>query len=136
MSKRNNWVSASDVSRAAYCPHYLELKHKGTKPSQEAEAARNKGEASHDKLNREANDTRCYIATYLYGTNDPRTNLLRDFRDSSLMKSACGRRAVAIYYSVSPRLVVLSKNHPSLHGFFKRAVGFIIKLLELRKRND
>lgn len=136
MANRKNWVSASDVGRASYCPHYLELKHKGTKPSSEATIARTRGEESHEQLNRDANDRRCYIASHLYGIDDPRTNLLRDFRDSCLSKCSIGRLFVSIYYSASPILVSMCRRFSLLELTLKCIVELIVKIIQRGNSND
>ena len=42
----------------------------------------------------------CFIATAVYGdVNAPEVKVLRDFRDSVLMESSLGRKAVDLYYS-------------------------------------
>lgn len=133
MTKRNNWVSASDVGRASYCPHYLELKNKGAKPSADAIVAREKGEASHEQLNRDANDRRCYIASHLYGIDDPRTNLLRDFRDSCLLKYFLGRAFISIYYLASPTLVSMSQRIMLLDLIVRGMVDFIVRNIQRRQ---
>lgn len=133
MTKRNNWVSASDVGRASYCPHYLELKHKGAKPSAEAIVAREKGEEAHEQLNKDANDRRCYIASHLYGIDDPRTNLLRNFRDSCLLKYFLGRAFISTYYLASPTLVSLSRRIILLDVILRGMVDFLVRKIQRRQ---
>jgi len=133
MTKRNNWVSASDVGRASYCPHYLELKNKGAKPSAEAIVARVKGEESHEQLNKDANDRRCYIASHLYGIDDPRTNLLRDFRDSCLLEYFLGRAFISIYYLISPTLVSVSRRITLLDIVLRGIVDFLVRKIQRRQ---
>lgn len=131
-----NWVSASDVGRAAYCPHYLELKNKGASPSKEAVILRAKGEEKHDELNRQAEDPRCYIATYLYGPEDSRTNLLRSFRDRQLAHYKLGRIFIQIYYLVSPSLVLVAKKIPFVRAVSKSLVDSVVNKLQRREQDD
>ncbi len=76
------------------------------------------GEAIHAQVARDAvayehsrrrkgvsRDTRCYIATAVFGVDAPETEILRVWRDQVLMKSPAGRAFIAIYYAVSPLLV-------------------------------
>jgi hypothetical protein len=133
MTKRNNWVSASDVGRASYCPHYLELKNKGAKPSVEAIVARVKGEESHEQLNKDANDRRCYIASHLYGIDDPRANLLRGFRDSCLLEYFLGRAFISIYYLISPTLVSVSRRITLLDIVLRGIVDFLVREIQRRQ---
>lgn len=108
-SKKVDWVSASDTGRASYCPHHLELKHKGSKPSTSAKSAMIKGDEAHNKLNRIANDKRCFIATHLYGEDHRDTILLRKFRDKHLMNCWYGQLSIKLYYALSPTLVCLAR---------------------------
>jgi len=133
MTKRNNWVSASDAGRASYCPHYLELKHKGAKPSSESIVAWEKGEEAHEQLNRDANDRRCYIASHLYGIDDPRTDLLRNFRDSCLLKYFLGRAFISIYYLASPSLVSMSRRIMLLDVMLRGMVDFTVRKIQRRQ---
>lgn len=130
------WVSASDVGRAAYCPHYLELKNKGVKASRQAQSARAKGNTSHDKLNRMAQDKRCYIASHLYGIDDSRTEALRSFRDKKLLSHRPGKVLVNIYYRLSPTLVIISSQIPAADRYLRFIVNGIVKHLREDTKND
>lgn len=49
------------------------------------------------------NHSPCFIATVCYGNyNAPQVLILRQFRDSELLKTKSGRMFVAIYYHLSP----------------------------------
>jgi len=106
---RSNWISASEVGRARFCAHALELKYSGAAVSASAEKARERGDAAHERFNtqmRESQrDSRCFIASHAYGLQDPRTEMLRQWRDEVLMPTATGRVFVKLYYLVSPALV-------------------------------
>lgn len=120
------WVSASDIGRANFCPHYLELKKKGAKPTKKALHAMAVGDKEHLKLNKRAQDTRCYVATYLYGPDDYRTHRLRNYRDNILLESFIGRALVQIYYALSPWLVIASKKVPLVRNTIKGLVDRIV----------
>ena len=126
------WVSASDVGRAAFCPHYLELKNRCLKPSPKAVSSRIRGNKNHDELNRMAQDKRCYIASYLYGVDDNRTNSLRSFRDQNLLSNRPGTALVAVYYKLSPSLVAISIRYPVVAQLLRLCVNTIVKLLDKR----
>ena len=54
----------------------------------------------------EAEQSRCFVATAVYGNVDhPDVLLLREFRDEVLLPSALGRAFISFYYSTSPFLV-------------------------------
>lgn len=111
---KKQWVSASKVGRAAFCPKYLEHQCNNEPVSQPAIHARKKGDQSHDAKNKQvARDERCYIASYAFGLNDPRTNELRSFRDKYLQKIWLGRMLVLMYYQFSPYMVRLAKRSPT-----------------------
>ena len=130
------WVSASDVGRAAYCPHYLELKNKGVKASNQAKAARARGDASHDELNRMAQDKRCYIASHLYGIDDGRTEVLRSFRDKTLLRHRPGKVLVNIYYRLSPTLIRISSRVPAADRCLRYVVNSIVNRVMEGNKND
>ena len=112
---KNEWIAASEVGRAAYCQKALELKYAGADVSTRAQAARQRGDAAHEAWNSEikqAADKRCFVASHLYGIDDPRTECLRQFRDRYLMQRASTRLLVQCYYRLSPTLVTLCRRFP------------------------
>ena len=135
-SRKSKWVSASDVGRASYCPHYLELKEKRTKPSQESIEARAKGEVSHEELNLQAEDRRCFVATHLYGSDHPNTCLLREYRDQRLASHTTGRVFITVYYAISPYLVIAARKLPLISRFMRYFVDWNIRRIQERYGND
>ena len=135
-SRKSKWVSASDVGRASYCPHYLELKEKRTKPSQESIEARAKGEVSHEELNLQAEDRRCFVATHLYGSDHPNTCLLREYRDQRLASHTTGRVFITGYYAISPYLVIAARKLPLISRFMRYFVDWNIRRIQERHGDD
>ena len=135
-SRKSKWVSASDVGRASYCPHYLELKEKRTKPSQESIEARAKGEVSHEELNPQAEDRRCFVATHLYGSDHPNTCLLREYRDQRLASHTTGRVFITVYYAISPYLVIAARKLPLISRFMRYFVDWNIRRIQERYGDD
>lgn len=74
---------------------------------------------------RPASDRRCFVASAVYGLDDPRTEELRRFRDARLLPSVVGRFAVRIYYFTSPLLVFALEHLPSLAGPVRRLVDLL-----------
>ena len=135
-SRKSKWVSASDVGRPSYCPHYLELKEKRTKPSQESIEARAKGEVSHEELNLQAEDRRCFVATHLYGSDHPNTCLLREYRDQRLASHTTGRGFITVYYAISPYLVIAARKLPLISRFMRYFVDWNIRRIQERHGDD
>lgn len=133
MSKED-WVAASAAGRAAFCSKYLEHKTKGATVSASAQKARARGDEDHDKFNAEIKtqsaDRRCFIASHLYGVNDPRTEALRQFRDTRLMPHWFGRVFVRIYYALSPVVVQACERSSKLDSVARRAVTWLLNQLK------
>ena len=131
--KDNDWVSASDAGQAMFCPHSLELKYKGAKVSESATQRRARGHSEHERFNQrikaaQANrDPRCFVASQVYGANDPRTEELRGWRDEVLMKHDFGRGLVRVYYALSPSLVKVCQKVGWVNGLFRVLVDLVRK---------
>lgn len=74
-------------------------------------------------------DTRCFIASELYGISGSETFLLRQFRDEVLLANPFGIIIVKFYYSISPYFVGLLKQHEGLRKLIRSGVDFIIQKL-------
>ena len=59
-------------------------------------------------------DARGFIATALWGEADQRTQALREWRDTWLLKRHWGSAATRVYYGVSPLLGVVAARAPWL----------------------
>lgn len=136
-SKRNSaWISASDVGRSEFCPNSVALKYAGAKPSQRALAAQDRGNLKHEQFNRQiSTDKRCYVASYLYGVEDPRTETLRQFRDNTLQCSPGGRILIAFYYWLSPVVIKISKRASWIDRLLRRIVDRLVLRSEQRGKN-
>lgn len=130
MSKPKVMVNASDVGKAAYCPHALSLQSRSNAKPGEAAI---RGTQAHDDLNHyllNGGDKRCFVATYALGEQHPTTHALRAWRDRALKPYVCGRLLVATYYWVSPLLISLAGSRPwckrvaakLVQGFARRVV--------------
>lgn len=81
---------------------------KGVTPDMQAQARMRKGNIAHEQFNRaQTQDNRCYVATYAYGQNHPRTQMLRHWRDQRLANTTLGRVFITVYYALSPILVAM-----------------------------
>lgn len=119
-NKKTDWISASDVGLYARNPKLLEDKYNGVEVSEQRKVALEKGAQKHEAFNETLingqQDKRCFIASHLYGVDDPRTNQLRAFRDRVLMPNRFGAFLVSVYYATSPFLVSLCRKNKFLDG--------------------
>jgi hypothetical protein len=130
-NKKTDWISASDVGLYARNPKLLEDKYNGVEVSEERKAALDKGTRMHEAFNEtlvNGQDKRCFIASHLYGIDDPRTNQLRAFRDRVLMPNRIGKWMVSVYYATSPFLVSLCRKNKLLDGLARSIVDRVVSL--------
>nr|WP_328798106.1 CFI-box-CTERM domain-containing protein [Marinobacter nauticus] len=112
------------------------MKYAGAKPSQRALAAQDRGNLKHEQFNRQiSTDKRCYVASYLYGVEDPRTETLRQFRDNTLQCSPGGRILIAFYYWLSPVVIKFSKRASWIDWLLRRIVDRLVLRSEQRGKN-
>jgi hypothetical protein len=65
----------------------------------------------------------CFIATAAYGTETAsQLDVLRDFRDQVLLKSALGSRFVAAYYRLSPPVAAFIAKHDFLRAVVREVL--------------
>lgn len=74
-------------------------------------------------------DRRCFIATAMWGADDPRTQQLRDWRDRVLLTHRFGRCAAGVYYAINPSLVRLIERWPGLRGPAGRTLEWVRRWL-------
>lgn len=131
-NKKTDWISASDVGLYARNPKLLEDKYNGIEVSEQRKAALEKGSQKHEAFNdaliNGQQDKRCFIASHLYGIDDPRTNQLRSFRDRVLMPNRFGKWMVSVYYVTSPFLVSLCRKNKLLDGLARSIVDCVVSL--------
>jgi len=74
----------------------------------------------------------CFIATAAYGTETAsQLDILRDFRDQVLLKSALGSRFVAAYYRLSPPVAVFIAKNDFLRAVVREVlVDPVVNLLQ------
>ena len=134
--KRPPWnphrVSASRLAQLGWCELKLVLDERhGERVSVEQQAYRDVGTKTHAVLHQRAKTFHnrpnppspvadpvirnrkgpCFIATVMYGYDDPRTQHLRRFRDQVLRRTASGRRCIGFYYRHAPTLAHWLKGH-------------------------
>jgi len=114
-------VSASEIANLFHCEQKIVLDRRyGERHTREQVQAQRHGIAVHDAVDRQARAQHnqppskpgCFVATHVYGDDDPRTWELRRFRDRALMPSAVGRWLVRWYYRHSPHWVLWLDRRP------------------------
>jgi hypothetical protein len=132
MAKRIPTVNASDIGKAAFCPHALCLQKKHRPAPGKREVL---GSRAHAELNRELlspQDKRCFIASYALGQDHHDTQKLRDWRDQCLLGTFTGRVLVQVYYWASPKLIAIFGSSQLI----KRLSAQIIQIVASRIKVD
>ena len=128
--------SGSRGARSEFCPNSVALKYAGAKPSRRAVAAQDRGNLKHEQFNRQiSTDKRCYVASYLYGMEDQRTETLRQFRDNTLDNMPGGRILIAVYYRLSPMVIEISKKSSWVELVLRRIVDRLVLRAERRGKD-
>lgn len=142
MGKRNankqpRRVSVTDLADLGRCERQAMYRFHGQPEQVDAvvAAARRRGKAEHERRHRELTNSRghrrgpCFIATAVYGGNAWQTELLRDYRDDTLLLRWWGRLAVKVYYRVSPRIAMTLAARPSAARAVKLLLDRFVVLL-------
>lgn len=112
------YVAATTLAQLGSCEtrQVLDRRH-GERVTPEIEQLREAGNRQHEQFHQRASfahnrrddvvvvrrtDSRCFIASAVYGIDDPRTDEIRRFRDTVLCRTSSGRILVRAYYTVSP----------------------------------
>jgi hypothetical protein len=108
---------ASELAQMQVCEQRVVFEHTlGKRVSQEEATYQRRGERVHRRLHCEAARANpqlatsnskpwCFIATACFGAGAPETEVLRQFRDRVLRRSAIGRSLIVLYYRMSPSLL-------------------------------
>ncbi len=74
------------------------------------------------------NSSGCYIATMAYGSYEhPQVLILRKFRDDVLLSSFIGKLFVMVYYSISPKFVIVLKNQITINRILRKILDKLIE---------
>lgn len=131
MTRRTDdrYISATQLASLGHCEVKLVLDRRYGESVTPAQAeARRRGNVEHERFHRAATvahnqpppelqpagrgrATPCFIATAVYGEDDPRTDQLRTFRNQRLMPTRWGRALVLCYYTLSPPLARFLTSH-------------------------
>ena len=107
---KEDYVSASEIGKAAWCPHGASLAARGCKADSRHKERTDRGTRSHERLTQAVvatQDRRCFVASYALGPDHVVTQQLRVWRDASLRPHWFGRAFIATYYALSPVVIRL-----------------------------
>ena len=130
--KRSRYLTATDIAESTMCEQRAVFDHqRGKRRTAACRRVMRAGTAAHAQLHREAQpgfkagDARCIVASALWGANDPRTQVLRDWRDRWLLNQRWGAEVVQLYYRLSPWLVAFLWHAPWLRSVLDRALTVV-----------
>ena len=126
-------LTITNVVKATYCEQKLVFdRHFGDATPASIRALADKGTRQHKKFEaqgnlKQATDSRCFIATHVFGGDAPQTWRLRQWRDESLMTHGWGRALVQTYYALSPSLIRLFGHSRTMQRLARTALNAFIK---------
>jgi len=127
-------IYVSNVADTCYCEAKAVLDLHG-KAKYGANARRERerlgrGTRAHAGFEREQHrDSRCFIASAVYGPTAYETNCLRVWRDNYLMQCWHGRTLVRVYYATSPAIARLVSRRPGLARLARVILNRILSVL-------
>lgn len=128
------FISATKIAQRSFCEKQLVLDQQyGRHETDVQRQRRERGEEEHLRHHLEAQrygsrrDSRCFIATELYGPLAKETEQLRQFRDSFLINRIWGRLFISAYYELSPSIVRLIQTYPFVRSLIKPFINWIVK---------
>jgi hypothetical protein len=140
--KRSRHLTATDIAECCVCEQRVVLDHlRGKRRTASSRRLMRAGTAVHAELHREAlrelpmhaGDARCFVATALWGADDPRTQALREWRDLWLLKRRWGLAATRLYYRLSPRFIVVMARAPWLRAIVDGALSVVANRVASRQ---
>ena len=76
---------------------------------------------------------RCYVATYIYGSDSIEVECLRRFRDDTMLRYRLGRLLIAFYYKASPGLVRTFGDKRWFRSMCARGLAPVVRALAKRQ---
>ena len=140
--KRVRHVTATELAECCVCEQRVVFDHlRGKRRTEACRRLMRAGSAAHEELHREAmgelgaagGDARCFVATALWGAADPRTQVLREWRNRWLLQRRWGRAASRLYYRLSPLLVAVMRGAPVLWALADVVLSAVVRRLSSRR---
>ncbi|MFA6074012.1 MAG: CFI-box-CTERM domain-containing protein [Candidatus Woesearchaeota archaeon] len=72
----------------------------------------------------------CFIATACYGIDSNQVNILRNWRDNTLLQSQLGNKFVDFYYKISPPMADFIVDKPSLKKIVRCGLNPLVNLVK------
>lgn len=130
------FLPASKLAEMGFCERRILLARKlGKRETPGDVRAKARGNEEHARFHDQvramhndrapARDPRCFIATAVWGGQDPRTEDLRAWRDEVLAATTVGRLLIRTYYRLSPRVAAAIDRWPRLRG----VAGVILEVI-------
>ena len=133
-------VTATELAECCVCEQRVVLdRQHGKRRTASSRRRMRTGTDVHAELHREAlgqlaaqaSDGRCFVATALWGSSDPRTLALRAWRDSWLLKKRWGLAAVRLYYRLSPSIARTVARRPCLRVLLDFTLSAFVNRVDL-----
>jgi hypothetical protein len=114
------YLTISEIVGSVYCEQKVVFdRTRGSRTHASVQTKAFHGRVAHKQFElegrtRRAIDSRCFVASCVYGIDADETNLLREWRDQVLRSRWFGRGVICVYYAVSPIAVRVIKRSPWL----------------------
>jgi hypothetical protein len=134
-------ISATELAKLGLCEKrlYLDSIYGRGRDTAEQKEAKARGNDVHEASRlaalatpaspRAARDTRCFIASAVYGPHAIKTDQLRAWRDDVLMRSEPGRLFVRVYYAVSPPIARALLRWPAAAGLVRQLLDRVVAVV-------
>lgn len=135
----NSGVSASELAAMGMCERRVVLEHRhGRRMSATQREAIARGLRLHAAFDAQADAEqagrrgRCFIATYIFGSTAPQTEVLRAYRDGVLRVGVTGRCLIFWYYRASPHVCAWLTRHPWACTPVRRGLSILVRYARWR----
>ncbi len=137
-SPSDNYASASEVARLAYCERQISLDLRfGPQSTEVQDRRRDQGNIAHAAFHRDARlaghprdyanqKPWCFVACLAFGQDAPQTRALRAFRDNVLRPHGAGRALIRWYYKLSPAICDALRSRPLVLALCRAALALLV----------
>ncbi|MCU7369535.1 hypothetical protein PEC18_01255 [Paucibacter sp. O1-1] len=133
-------VSGTELAEMGFCEKRMQLAHLyGEQATPEQRKAMSRGQMAHQLYLADGlaatSDRRCFVATFVFGSEALETQVLRAYRDRVLLNRRWGRALVAAYYRVAPLGCRIMARWPVSVGAVRCGLLFMVARCEKRLGN-